>query len=362
MKSMPAIFFYGRTKRPVVDSSADTSSDAEKAAAPETIYEDPKKVNVHPDMKSIPALILYGGKKKRVVDREDKPVLETTSGDARRVSVNPEMKSIPALIVYGATKELNGVSDDQEKRIPSARHSSSRKDDRIDRPTAHAFFLEKDLHEGAKMNFWASRVFSNDYFLPRRVAESIPFSSSSFAEILRLLSVEPDSLLAGRIKEALRMCEMPAAAVEKKLCATHLEELVGFVTSALGTRDVRILSTAVGKPVLGQIYTISSAAAVPMPGTASVACHAAAYAYTVFHCHMIPASKPYVLRLVGEDGTNVEAAVMCHTDTSGWDPTNKMLVALNEKPGGATVCHLLHEGDLLWVPGRTRTDVGVAAA
>ncbi|CAA6669541.1 unnamed protein product [Spirodela intermedia] len=164
------------------------------------------------------------------------------------------------------------------------------------------------------------------------------------------------------MKEDLRMCEMPAGADEKKRCATHLEELVDFATSALGTRDVRILSTAVGKRVLGQIYTISSATAVPMQGTASVACHAVAYAYTVFHCHMIAASKPYVLQLLGEDGTNVEAAAMCHADTSTWDPANKMLVVLNEKPGGATVCHLLQEGDLLWVPRRARTDVGVASA
>ncbi|CAA7402720.1 unnamed protein product [Spirodela intermedia] len=196
------------------------------------------------------------------------------------------------------------------------------------------FFQEKDLVPGSKMNLHFTRTASNSAFLPRSVANSIPFSSAKMSDILSLLSVEPHSEKAAAIEKTLHRCEEPAVAGETSFCATSLESMVDFTTASLGSRDL-------------QTYVIAPSGVQKLAGGKAVACHAQSYAYAVFYCHATRATKSYVVSLAGKDGTLVEAVVVCHTDTSSWNPKHIAFQLLKVSPG-TPVCHFLPQDHVVW--------------
>ncbi|CAA6665961.1 unnamed protein product [Spirodela intermedia] len=204
------------------------------------------------------------------------------------------------------------------------------------------FFQEKDLHPGAKMNLHFTRAQSNAVFLHRAVASSIPFSTEKLADILSLLSVGPNSEVAVGLKTTLQACKESAVAGETRYCATSLESMVDFATASLGTRDVLAVSTELSKDgTPKQEYVIESTGIEKLLGRKVVACHAQWYAYAVFHCHVTRATKAYVVSLVGRDGAKVNAVVVCHTDTSNWNPTRH-----------GSVCHFLPQDHIVWASRR----------
>ncbi|XVF69570.1 hypothetical protein PTKIN_Ptkin11bG0091900 [Pterospermum kingtungense] len=80
-----------------------------------------------------------------------------------------------------------------------------------------AYFFESDLHPGRKMNLKElSRKASKASFLPRSVAESIPFSTQKFPKVLKYFSLEAKSAEANILKETIENCERPAIAGEEK--------------------------------------------------------------------------------------------------------------------------------------------------
>ncbi|KAJ7001044.1 dehydration-responsive protein RD22-like [Populus alba x Populus x berolinensis] len=83
-------------------------------------------------------------------------------------------------------------------------------------------------------------------FLPRRVAESIPFSSDKFPEILNYFSLQVNSKEAEIISEEIGYCESPNLEGEEKYCAASLESLIDFNVARLG-QNVEVLSTEPGK-------------------------------------------------------------------------------------------------------------------
>lgn len=54
--------------------------------------------------------------------------------------------------------------------------------------------------------------------------------------------------------------------------------------------------------------------------------------------------------MVELEGTNnlVTVAVICHTDTSKWDPEHLPFKILGTKPGGPPVCHTMPYGHMIW--------------
>ncbi|XP_073116457.1 BURP domain-containing protein 6-like [Elaeis guineensis] len=220
----------------------------------------------------------------------------------------------------------------------------------IQDPSVTLFFLEKDLHPGAKMTLHFIRTTTGATLLPRRAADSIPFSSAKLPEILSRLSIAPNSMEAEVMKKTLHECEEPAIGGETKYCATSVESMVDFSTSSLGTRDVRALSTAVdreGTPK--QVYSISKVQ--KQPSSEVVVCHGENYAYAVFYCHTMNA-EAYKVSMVGKDGTKVEAVAACHTDTTGFNPDHVAFKVLNVKPGTVPVCHFLPQSDIVWTPNK----------
>ncbi|CAL2253819.1 unnamed protein product [Prunus armeniaca] len=107
------------------------------------------------------------------------------------------------------------------------------------------FFLEKDMRPGATTNFQFARNSNTATFLPRKSAQSIPFSSNKLSEIFNHFSVKPTSVEAKTIKQTIEVCEAPGVKGEEKYCATSLESMVDFSTSKLRTRNVQAISMEV---------------------------------------------------------------------------------------------------------------------
>ena len=216
-------------------------------------------------------------------------------------------------------------------------------------PNSTIFFFEKNLRPGAKMPlFFTKNSSPAATFLPRPAAESIPFSSEKLPEILSRLSVEPGSVSASAMGRTLKVCEEPPVQGEKRTCATSLESMIDFATASLATRHVRAVSTEVGDGATRrQVYTIAGNVERLTEGR-KVACHPRPYVYPVFFCHVSGATRAYAVPLVGENGSKVEAIVVCHMDTSGWNPGHAAFKLLKVKRGTVPICHFLPQDHVVW--------------
>lgn len=227
------------------------------------------------------------------------------------------------------------------------------KDDQLnDNPNVALFFLEKDLHQGSNMKLQFVKTTNDAAFLPRQVANSIPFSSNKMPEILNEFSVDPNSEDAQIMKQTVQECEQPGIKGEEKYCATSLESMVDFSTSKLGNK-VQPLSTETEKESSQmQKYTILGAKKMGNNNNGkSVVCHKQNYAYAVFYCHKTETTESYMVSLVGTaDGTKAKAVAVCHKDTSAWNPKHLAFKVLKVTPGSVPVCHFLPQDHIVWVP------------
>ncbi|XP_027180301.1 BURP domain protein RD22-like isoform X1 [Coffea eugenioides] len=218
-------------------------------------------------------------------------------------------------------------------------------------PKVKVFFLKMHLNRGSSMNMkFVESVKSPTAFLPRQVANSIPFSSKSVPEILNKYSLNPQSQDARIIKETIAECEVPAMKGEDKYCATSLESMVDFTTSKLG-KDVLAISNEAQKtdPEV-QKYGIVSVSKLNNNDKEIVSCHRQNYFYAVFYCHTTQNTDAYMVNLVGADGAKVKAVAVCHRDTSAWNPKHLAFQLLKVKPGTVPICHFLPEDHIVWVP------------
>ncbi|XP_057799615.1 BURP domain protein RD22 [Salvia miltiorrhiza] len=214
-----------------------------------------------------------------------------------------------------------------------------------DDPNVALFFLEKDLYAGNKMNLHFSKPANVETFLPRHVADSIPFSSSKLPEIYSEFSVKPDSDEAEAIKKTIQECEDTELVGEERFCATSLESMVDFSTFVLG-KDARAVSTE-AESAEQKVYRIEAVTRMPSDKPV-VVCHKQEYAYAVFYCHKTDTTVAYGVSLVGAGGSKAEAVAVCHRDTSEWNPKHLAFQVLKVKPGSVPVCHYLPENHIVW--------------
>ncbi|XP_043723873.1 BURP domain protein RD22-like isoform X2 [Telopea speciosissima] len=218
-----------------------------------------------------------------------------------------------------------------------------------DNPNVALFFQEKDLHQGTTMNLHFIKTTQGATFLSRQEANTIPFSSNKFSDILQQFSVKPGSKEAQTMKNTIQDCEEPTIQGEDKYCATSLESMVDFSTSKLGTNNVQAVSTEVDKEeTQKQQYTMTRDVQ-KMPSNEAVVCHSEPYVYAVFYCHSTDSIRAYKVPMVGADGTKANAVAVCHTDTSKWNPKHLAFQVLKVKPGTVPVCHFLPEDHVVWV-------------
>ncbi|KAK4376556.1 hypothetical protein RND71_002852 [Anisodus tanguticus] len=127
-----------------------------------------------------------------------------------------------------------------------------------DGPLKQYFLLEKDLEKGNVINFPSLLNKNEAPFLPRKFAESIPFSMEKFLEILNHFSIDSKSKDAQAIEKTIKLCEEPEVKhKEKRTCVASLESMVDFGLSVLGTNDILAITSEVqGETQNSQRYTI----------------------------------------------------------------------------------------------------------
>lgn len=81
----------------------------------------------------------------------------------------------------------------------------------------------------------------------------------------------------------------------------------------------------------------------------AVACHHMMFPCTVFYCHKFAGTRAYMVPLVADDGSRVDAIALCHFDTSSWNPGHASFRLLGVEPGTVPICHFIVK-DLAWVP------------
>ncbi|XP_010276358.1 PREDICTED: BURP domain protein RD22-like [Nelumbo nucifera] len=219
-------------------------------------------------------------------------------------------------------------------------------------PNVAYYFLDESLRQGTKMNLDITGTRNRATFLPRQVADSIPFSSNKLPEILRRFRVKQHSVAAEAMEETIKVCEAPAQDGENKHCATSLESMIDFSTSKLGKR-IWAKSAEVdngGKKILKQQYMIGSGLQKMVDNP--VVCHSLNYPYSVYYCHLIQRTRSYLVPLVGANGVKAKAIAVCHTDTSKWNPQHLAFRLLKVKPGTVPICHLLREDTIAWFPSQ----------
>ncbi|GFP95406.1 burp domain-containing protein 17 [Phtheirospermum japonicum] len=219
------------------------------------------------------------------------------------------------------------------------------------------FFHYNTLKAGKKMPFYfpTKDPSTSPHLLSRQESNSIPFSTSQFHSILEFFSFPETSTQALAMKTTLQHCEFPPFKGETKFCATSLESMLDSIRGIFGFNSkfkiitTNYLSDSISSTPL-QNYTI-----IKLPTGISarkiIACHLLPYPYAVFYCHGQDSdNKLYKVLLAGEDGRRVEAAAICHMDTTEWDPRHVAFQVSEMVPDGSPVCHVFPADNLVWVP------------
>ncbi|GJY03258.1 BURP domain protein RD22-like protein [Tanacetum coccineum] len=210
--------------------------------------------------------------------------------------------------------------------------------------------LENDMHQGHEMSLrFPKTITPSSNFLPRTVAEKIPFSSKNLPQLYTRFSIKPDSIESESMKKTISRCEERAAKGEQKYCATSLEAMVDFIISKLGKKVKAILTDVKShKLTTSHKYTIEGSKKVATDNY--LVCHKQKYPYPVFYCHKAASTRVYSVSLVGEDGTKSRAVAVCHKNASNLYPKDIMKV-LKVKPGTRpNICHFLPEDNMVWLP------------
>ncbi|XP_059291292.1 BURP domain protein RD22-like [Lycium ferocissimum] len=235
----------------------------------------------------------------------------------------------------------------QEKENPIKQVTEEKLDDG---PLNQYFILEKDLEKGNVISFPSLLNKNEAPFLPRRFAESIPFSMEKFSEILNHFSIDSKSKDAQTIEKSIKLCEEPEVKhKEKKTCVTSLESMVDFGVSVLGTNNILAITSEVeGETQKSQRYTIEQVQQIADGD--NMVCHKLNYAYALHYCHVGGNTKTFMVSMVGDNGTKVKALSVCHQDTSFWNPNSFPFAFLKVKPGTTPICHFVQDDQIVFVP------------
>ncbi|KAL4325724.1 hypothetical protein GQ457_11G013160 [Hibiscus cannabinus] len=205
-----------------------------------------------------------------------------------------------------------------------------------------------DYDNGADMDAMELTIEENNVaFLPRSIADTIPFSSQNISQILTYFSVSPESPVASVIKETIELCEIPALKGELKRCSTSFEDFLDYAISLLG-KHVQIFTPTLETKSSHPNLTVGHV--TQLVGKSVVMCHKLNYAYAVYLCHSVKTTHLYEVYLIGKDGSRGTSLAACHQDTSSWSAEHLAFHVLKVQPGTVPICHFLKKGTIVWVP------------
>ncbi|XP_038700251.1 BURP domain-containing protein BNM2A-like [Tripterygium wilfordii] len=177
------------------------------------------------------------------------------------------------------------------------------------KPTQNMMFLNADeLYVGKvhKIKFDLDDPSSSPHhFLPKEVADSIPFASSALPNILELFSIPQGSEKGKAMEDTLFKCENNYKEGEVRTCTTSLESMIDFVRSLFGPKaEMKVLANSHTPRSTGTSdeYTMVEVGEIPIHKM--IGCHWMRYPYSVYECHHRFNSKTKVFRakLVGNKG------------------------------------------------------------
>lgn len=232
-------------------------------------------------------------------------------------------------------------------------------------PQLQVFFTADDLKPGKKMPIYFSETSVSPPLLSKEEADSIPFHSSNLPELLGLFSFPYGSPQAKAIESTLQHCEFPPMKGETKFCATSLESLLDSIQNVFGS-NVKFKVITTNHLTKGVATTTSSSSLqnYTIMGTPEVisakrivGCHPLPYPYAVYYCHsQVSDNKLFKVSLLGENGGRIEAAAMCHMNTSQWNRNHVAFLVLKTEPGKSSVCHFFPADNLVWIPSSLRSN------
>ncbi|KAK8492454.1 hypothetical protein V6N13_080614 [Hibiscus sabdariffa] len=248
----------------------------------------------------------------------------------------------------------------EQKDVHSASHMGmgmgmGMEEDDLLNPGAKVFATIKDIEVGKTMPIYFPYVDdpTSFQFLPKHKTLHIPLSSEQLPQLLRFFSFPPDSHQALAMEQTLKICEMEAPKGEVQGCFTSLESLVDFAQGIFGPDSqvgiVRSSMISKSTPLL-QNYTVVES--VEISSGKLIACHNEPYPYAVYACHFQWGSvnKVFKVSLRGDNGDLVDAAFLCHMDTSTWSAGHIGFRLLRLKPGESEICHFFPAYDMVVVP------------
>ncbi|KAE8786377.1 Protein RAFTIN 1B [Hordeum vulgare] len=301
-----------------------------------------------------------------VRDAEDRPPFdyrdysrsESDDEPSKRTGATSGARDLDYDDYYSAADKLRGAAAAEYKEPSSSLAGSGASTARGGKAeTTTVFFHEEAVRVGKRLPFnFPPAAPAALGFLPREIADSVPFSTAALPRVLSAFGIASDSATVASMEATLRACESPTIAGESKFCATSLEALVERAMGVLGTRDIRPVTSTLpraGAPL--QTYTVRAVRPVE-GGPVFVGCHDEAYPYTVYRCHTTGPSRAYMVEMEGARGGDaVTIAAVCHTDTSLWNPEHVSFKLLGTKPGGTPVCHLMPYGHIIWAKNVKRS-------
>ncbi|KAG8076215.1 hypothetical protein GUJ93_ZPchr0006g43831 [Zizania palustris] len=197
------------------------------------------------------------------------------------------------------------------------------------------FFFEDNLVTGSVLTIRIASTITNVKFLHQDASKNLPFSYKNFNDIINMFG-QASHTMADDIAWTLRQCDHTKMIHgEIAGCATSIESFVELVVSSLGTNNVRSFSSgAPNEGVASLNYTLASVNLLTNENQSVLVCHDMPYPYKVFYCHTATPSRAYQLKLVSDVGLpSMDGLVVCHLNTSTWDPDHPFFQVMHVKPG-----------------------------
>eukprot|EP01018_Ginkgo_biloba_P028290 Gb_00403 [translate_table: standard] len=214
-----------------------------------------------------------------------------------------------------------------------------------DEPEKHMFIDPKELKEGGVITLPdLHSPISWKAFLPRDVAEMIPFSSATLPQVLAMFHIDRNSNMSHNMMSTLKACESRLEEGEERQCSTSIEGMVEFVLGANRSHSLELVShpSTVGSGKKARITKmVRREYVVSKP---PVACHSLVFPYGVFYCHSFKGTNTIEMELqvLVNDQNNankvINGTAVCHYFSNGM--------------GKEAVCHLIYGSTLLWLPKR----------
>eukprot|EP00250_Pteridium_aquilinum_P013966 c21690_g1_i1 orf=190-1281(+) len=184
-------------------------------------------------------------------------------------------------------------------------------------------------------------------FLPSSLADALPkLDTRNLPELARFYGITKDSDNELEMENTLAHCSYKSER-EVRACQTSGEGLVSFVTQTVGHNAVAYTPLATMK----QEVTIMDIATVTSKGDKIASCHDMRFPSLVFSCHMTQTAQLMDVSVKLANGNIVHMPVVCHMDTSYWNPSHIAFQALNVEPGKSSICHWFPENSFIFVQG-----------